>query len=35
VDVILGFVYASFAYLIISFFEKRRPASLASEPLLE
>jgi hypothetical protein len=35
VDVILGFVYASGAYLIISFFEKRRLASLASNPPLE
>jgi PAP2 superfamily len=35
VDVILGFVYASIAYLIISFFDKRRAASLASNALLE
>jgi hypothetical protein len=35
VDVFAGFVYASAAYLIISFFEKRRSPSLASEPLLE
>lgn len=35
VDVIAGFVYASAAYLIISFFEKRHSASLASNPSLE
>ncbi len=32
IDVIIGIVYASIAYLIISLFENRHPASLASKP---